>query len=58
MEEREYKFKIKGATEQECRAVMQALVDIKNAASNQEIITLGNAVKRKPGLVQTALKWL
>jgi hypothetical protein len=58
MIEKTYTIKIKASSEQECKEVIQGLTDLVNTVKPKDLIRLSAAVKKKPGLVETALKWI
>lgn len=49
---------IEAESQQKAVAIVQALVQIKNCLSEQDLIELAKILKEKPGLVKTAKKFL
>ncbi len=49
---------IEAKTKQQATAITQALIEIKNALSENDLLELAKILKSNPGIVQTAKRFL
>jgi hypothetical protein len=54
MAKAEYDITIEAETSEKCDQVMIAIMNMKKALSNDEIIKLGTKIKNDPGLIKKA----
>ncbi|MBI4946298.1 MAG: hypothetical protein HY840_07850 [Bacteroidetes bacterium] len=53
-----FNVKIDAPTSEKAREAIQAMIDLKKSMSHEDLLLFAKKVKEKPGLIQTAKKWL
>lgn len=53
-----FNVKIDAPTNEQAKAALQAMIDLKKSMSHEDLLLFAKKVKEKPSLIQTAKKWM
>lgn len=53
-----FNVRLDAPTIEKAKEALQAMIDLKKSMSHEDLLLFSKKVKEKPGLIQTAKKWL